>query len=468
MKNLHANATEPTAGRSGSALQSFIGALFLTLILSVFAPHGLAEPIAQLNESGHDVVQLPKGKVRSFQTVRPIGRLVVGDSAIAEIRPLSDRTFYILAKKEGSTSVTVFGKNAHPMGSVDVEVTIDVAGVKRLLRERLARANISVDAAADGVILSGDAPDAIAVKEAEQIVEAYGGNVINSVNVTTSQQVQLEVRFVEVSRTAGRELGVNWSASRGNTSIGSSPSSNANSGPFGTIVSSLLRRGISADALVTGLEKRGMARRLAEPNLVALSGQTASFLAGGEFPIPVASDANKITIEFKKFGVGLEFTPTVLKDSLINLTIEPEVSTIDPNASVQVGSIQVPGISVRRVKTSVELHDGQSFVIAGLIKAENQISKQSPPWLGKIPILGALFRSTQFQRAETDLVIIITPRLVKPISPNQPVATPIDGSSVPNDAEIFLVGLERKQHDSVASIAGPDGQRFPIGHQFDF
>jgi pilus assembly protein CpaC len=175
---------------------------------------------------------------------------------------------------------------------------------------------------------------------------------------------------------------------------------------------------------------------------VALSGDTANFLAGGEFPIPVAQQQNAITIEFKKFGVGLAFTPTVLADGVINLKIEPEVSQIDPTNSIRIGGIEIPSLTVRRANTTIELRDGQSFAVAGLLQSMNEVSQAQLPWVGNIPILGALFKSAAFQKKETDLVIIVTPRIVRPSRPGDLVRTPLDNTLPPNDVDFFLHGVQ--------------------------
>jgi pilus assembly protein CpaC len=192
--------------------------------------------------------------------------------------------------------------------------------------------------------------------------------------------------------------------------------------------------------MVNALEERGLARRLAEPNLVALSGDTASFLAGGEYPIPVPGMFG-ISVEFKRYGVSLAFTPTVLNDGVINMKIEPEVSQIDPSHSVAVGNgIVVPALTVRRANTTVELRDGQSFVLAGLLNNEGTTIQQQLPWLGDVPVLGALFSSKSYQKNETDLVIIVTPHIVRPSRPGDPVRTPLDSTVPGNDVDFFLGG----------------------------
>ena len=307
------------------------------------------------------------------------------------------------------------------------------------------------------------------------IAKQFGADVINSMKVNSPQQVMLEVRFVEASRSAGRELGVNWQVVQENLLNGGSGVAAAvgtgslisGAVPFGSVVGRMLSNGVKADALIEALEERGLARRLAEPNLVALSGDTASFLAGGEFPFPVSNDNDKITIEFKKFGIGLAFTPTVLGDGQINLKIEPEVSELDTTNFVQ-AACEIPSLTVRRASTTVELRDGQSFAIAGLLQS-NQIKNQRQlPWIGDVPVLGALLRSAAWQKKETDLVIIVTPRLVKPGAPGRRARTPLDKSMPGNDPEFFLRGQSEITAPMERRLKGrSDGSAPPVGHILD-
>ncbi len=236
--------------------------------------------------------------------------------------------------------------------------------------------------------------------------------------------------------------------------------------PFGFLLSRMVANGVSADVMINALEQKGMARSLAEPNLVALSGDTASFLAGGEFPVPVPGALGQVTIEFKRYGVGLAFTPTVLGGGLINLKIEPEVSQLDTSNPVQVAGIAVPPLIVRRASTAVELRDGQSFVIGGLLQSRGQNSISQLPWLGDIPVLGTLFRSTSYQKNETDLAIIVTPRLVQPARPGDVIKTPLDGSLPPSDADLFLLGRTEVSQPSAKVQAGGPSREF-AGHILD-
>jgi pilus assembly protein CpaC len=212
---------------------------------------------------------------------------------------------------------------------------------------------------------------------------------------------------------------------------------------------------VKADVFVNALEEKGLARRLAEPNLIALSGDTASFLAGGEFPFPSSVASNgQISVDFKKFGVGLAFTPTVLANGKINLKIDPEVSELDSSNSVTMNGTTIPGLDIRRATTTVELRDGQTFMIAGLLQGQNLSDTQGLPWIGNVPVLGTLFRSEAYQKKETDLVILVTPRLVRPMVPGDKVATPFDNRRPASDAEFFLNGQQEVQVSHPKIVGG--------------
>ena len=288
-------------------------------------------------------------------------------------------------------------------------------------------------------------------------------DVINTIDITSSQQVQLNVRFVEINRAVGKELGTKISAayvtSGGGISFNSDPRASSNT-PAGDLIGGLVSDGFSIDVAIEALEDRGVARRLAEPNLIARSGETASFLAGGEFPIPVSEENGAVTVSYKKFGVGLNFTPTVLSDGLIALDIEPEVSSIDTTSSYRVGNIAIPGFTVRRARTSIDLRSGQSFMMAGLLQSQNEINTQRVPGLGQLPVLGALFSSKAYQRRETDLVIIVTPHLVSPIPPGNKVATPADRTKPARDGEVFLGNVEEVRLQQRTAANAPSAGHF--------
>jgi pilus assembly protein CpaC len=231
---------------------------------------------------------------------------------------------------------------------------------------------------------------------------------------------------------------------------------------------------VATDVLINALEQKGIARSLAEPNLVALSGDTASFLAGGEYPIPISGSFGQVTVAYKKYGVGLAFTPTVLGRGLINLKIEPEVSQIDTTHTVTVANgISVPALIVRRASTTVELRDGQSFVIGGLLQTDNKNQIEQLPWLGSVPVLGALFSSKSYQKNQTDLAIIVTPRLVRPARPGDLIKSPAEDTQPPNDADFFLMGkMEITKEEGragsplQAQFANARGRPF-TGHMLD-
>lgn len=390
-------------------------------------------------------------RAETIEVQKEVSEILVGNPEIADVVALSDRSIYVLGKKIGSTSVSVVDRDRNVIAVVGVKVTSDIAALKARLATHLPQSRIDVVEGNGKVLLSGIVPNSVALSRALAIGEQFApGAITNGLAVRGSQQVLLEVRFIEANRDSSRDLGVAWDVFKNNGNLGIFTGLTglaSNNSPFGVAVARLLDSGTKVDVIIQALEKRGLARRLAEPNLVALSGDTASFLAGGEFPFPVQSTAvngqNQITVEFKKFGVGLAFTPTVLANGLINLKIEPEVSELDPTTTLRVGDIEIPSISVRRARTTIELRDGQSFAMAGLLQANTISNKNQIPWLGQVPVLGPLLRSAAYSRKETDLVIIVTPRLVKPRKPGDaPLRTPLDGKVAANDVEFFVGGRE--------------------------
>jgi pilus assembly protein CpaC len=421
-------------------------------------------------------VRISVGKSESVRSEGGFSEVIVSDPEIADAIPLTDRSLSILGKKIGTARVSVYGEGKRLVGVYDVEVSYDTSRLGSELAQRFPHARFRVSSVNGRIMLGGNAPDSVTVDKAMTIAKQFGADVINSVKVSAPQQVMLEVRFVEASRSAGRELGVNWkvleqSLLSGGSGISAAVGTGAlisGAAPFGTVVGRLLGNGVQADTLLQALEERGVVRRLAEPNLTTLSGDTASFLAGGEFPIPVASNLGTISVEFKKYGVGLAFTPTVLGDGVINLKIEPEVSQIDPTTTITAGNITIPALIVRRANTTVELRDGQSFAIAGLLQAINSTDQKQLPWLADVPVLGALARSASYQRKETDLVIIVTPRIVRPARPGDVLRTPLDTSKPANDPEFFLLGQGEVTVPMDRRIKGrSDGSPPLIGHILD-
>lgn len=418
------------------------------LALGALSPARARVLSVDIGESRVGAVKVVAGKSQNLRTSRSFVDLVVGDPDVADVMPLTDRTLYVLGKKIGTTNISVFDAEKRLVGLVEVEVGYDAPRIADAI-ERASPASAARVGTANGrTVLGGQAADGEAAAEAVAIARTYGPEVVNTMKVRQPQQVLLEVRFIEASRSAGRELGVSLGVDsrdvKGGIGLkqalaGTLVSSHT---PFGTALGTILSNGVRADILIQALEERGLARRLAEPNLVAMSGEKASFLAGGEFPIPVQGDLSRVTVEYKKFGVSLNFLPTVLSDGVINLKIEPEVSQLDPTTAVRSANVAVPGIIVRRASTVVELRDGQSFAIAGLLQSYNSHVQEQLPWLGDIPIIGTLFRSAAFERKETDLAIIVTPRIVRPAKPGERLRTPLDGAVPANDLDFFLAGRQ--------------------------
>jgi pilus assembly protein CpaC len=414
----------------------------------------------------------------------PFSEALVGNAEIADVVPLTNASINILGKKIGVTRLSLLDQKKQVLGIVDVEVTHDVETLKRVMRDNPSFANLRVTSVNGRVMLTGMAPDSVALSKALSLAEQFApGEVTNAMTVASPQQVMLEVRFIEASRSVDRGFGVNfltggqrsgsvtgienYSTDNGVTSYNMSSGLGNNLVPFGAGVGNFIAGKTSIDVVIKALEERGLARRLAEPNLVALSGDTASFLAGGEFPFPVAGSNNTITTEFKKFGIGLAFTPTVLAGRQINLKIEPEVSEIDVSSQRLIGANAVPGLSVRRASTTVELRDGQSFMIAGLLQGSHVADTRAMPWIGEVPVLGSLFRSQSFQKKETDLVIIVTPRLVRPQIPGDKQGSPLDNRKPANDVEFFLDGQQEIQVSKTPQDRGGHIIDYTPGPQVD-
>ena len=426
------------------------GAIALAVSLTMLgfaAPARADNDIVYVSANKNASIKVAKGKPKTIMTSAAFYQIVIGDPEIANVNPLTDKSFYVLGNNLGTTGIALFDQNKQLVGTIDIEVTLDTDQLASTIRASVPDAKIKVGSANGRVVLSGEADDAVAADKASKIASRFSGNeeVINSVNISSSQQVQLNVRFVEINRQAGQDLGAKYGANfafgMGGRDVVLDPGTVPAAGT-GEIIGRLLSNGVSIDIAIKALEERGLARRLAEPNLIARSGQTASFLAGGEFPIPVSEDDGQITVTYKKYGIGLDFKPTVLKDSLISLDIAPEVSSVDPSSSYKIGDISVPGFIVRRASTSIDLKSGQSFMMAGLLQSQNDMTNQALPGLGKLPVLGPLFSSKSYMRRETELVIIVTPYLVKPIDPSKKPLTPADSTVPASNVDYFLGNTE--------------------------
>jgi pilus assembly protein CpaC len=477
---------------------ALLAAMMATLLLMAGNARAQDRTIEITGNSHTAMVAVTIGKSQDVRTGTSFVDVMVGDPDVADVNPLTDHTLSILGKKIGTTRVQVYAEGKKLIGIFDVEVTYDITRLTNELHRRFGNSGLQASAVNGRIMLSGEVADAATLDKAVTIARQFGPDIINSVSVASPQQVMLEVRFIEIQRNASRELGVQWNrfGSSSTTNLGSMQSANnlpisapPNSGtlvgetaagvlsgasPFGFAIARIAGGGALTDVAINALEQKGIARSLAEPNLTALSGDTASFLAGGEYPIPVAGTLGQITVDYKKYGVGLAFTPTVLSHGLINMKIEPEVSAIDTTHSVTVvNGVSVPALTVRRASTTVELRDGQSFMIGGLLQNDNKNQIDQLPWLGSVPVLGALFSSKSYQKNETDLVIIVTPHLVRPARPGDVVKTPADDTLPPNDPDFFLMGKmemtreeARAMTPSIARVAAAGNQPF-TGHMLD-
>jgi len=469
---------------------SYVFALTVFCALLIAGPVAAQSRIVTVSDeskhAGEFVVPLNKSQILQLDV--PFADLLVGNAEIADVLALTDRSVYVLGKSLGSTSLTIYGRNRSLIAVLDLIVSHDIDALKARLFELMPDENIEVRPVGTGIVLSGTLSGAPRMQRAMTLAEQFvggAGQVTNLMGVRGSQQVMLSVRFTEVSRAVSKELGIINSFSTGDFGfISGSPSATEGSGftidlEDGGVVTELMATlggfasgaaafeiaGATIATVFDMLETKGLLKTLAEPNLVALNGDTASFLAGGEFPIEVDAGDGVTTIEFKEFGIALAFTPTVLDDGLMSLQINVESSSIDPTGiSVETASSTTPSLITRRASTTVELYDGQSFAIAGLLQNDFLDTIEQMPWLGDVPILGTLFRSTDYSRQETELVILVSPRLVQP-APAGSLATPVDNFVMPSDLDLFAFGRLESPQSGIGPLgAGAGGIDGSFGH----
>jgi pilus assembly protein CpaC len=451
-----------------ASLRTIIGGLFAGGALLANATPGFAQSMEATQDARTGaVLEVPINKSQTLRVGRTFAKAVIGNAEVADVLPLSTSSVYVLGRGIGATNLSLFDKSGRLIAVVDVIVGPDSQGLKAKLAELMPTESVAVTGSNGSLVLSGVASSGAAVERIVTIAETYAPKaVVNMLGVSAVQQVLLEVKFSEMSRSTVKQLGINTFSFDNSTAFvpGSSGAVvsgfDASASPF---LANLSLPGASNLLVrIDALEREGMVRTLAEPNLVALSGETASFLAGGEFPIPTNVQVNgQVQIEFKQFGVSLAFTPTVLEDGLINLLVGPEVSQLDPAAGIDLNGISIPGLKVRRARTTVELRDGQSFALAGLIQNDFADTVRAIPLLGRIPIIGALFRSTSYNKSETELVMIVTPRLVRPV-PAGSLAVPTDRVFAPSDLDLFLNGkTENRVAPSTPGMSAP-GMPAPI------
>lgn len=404
-------------------------------------------------------LQVPINRAVVVESDIPFAELSVANPGIADIATLSDRSIYVLGKSHGRTTMTLLGADGRLITNVDVQVSPDIAEFKERLQQILPNENIEVRTANDGIVLSGTASSLTALDRALDLAQRYAPErVSNLMTVGGTQQVMLKVRFAEMQRSVSKQLsnGVTaiYNGSDGAFSLGLGSGGLTNGGTIGgpnstefslnpeaagSIGLGFNIGNVSLGILLEALENKGVVRTLAEPNLTALSGQSASFLAGGEYPIPVADGDGGISVEYKPFGVELDFIPTVLEDKVINLEMGAAVSALDSSASIITESLTVQGFSRRETNTTVQLRDGESFAIAGLLEDDFRDFAGQVPWLGDIPVLGALFRSADYSRSQSELVIIVTAHLVTPTR-GEALVLPTDRVRIPSEREFFLNG----------------------------
>jgi pilus assembly protein CpaC len=461
--------------------------LGLTLSL-LLRPSGATSesPRAGIEIHAPQHINLVMGKSIVIDTSIAVTRVSVAAPEIVDTVVLSPRQIYVTGKALGTTNLTLWGADDRVFTVFDLEVAADLSRLKATLHEILPEETIRVTATHDAITLSGEISSATRLSQVLAVAEAFAPKkVVNLLQVAGVHQVMLEVRVAEMSRSLVRRLGFNFvpsttspnssgsktggniglSGLNGLASITGLTDTNTNLPlNFSSAVTALFRfytGDFSLTGFIDALKENGLVKILAEPTLVALSGQTAHFLAGGEYPIPVPQQLGTVTITYKTFGVGLSFTPTVLGDNKIGLTVTPEVSDLDLSNAVTISGFLVPALTVRRASTVIELADGQSFAIAGLLRDEVRETISKFPLLGDIPILGALFRSSSFRKNETELIIIVTPRLVKPLDPSKQ-ALPTDAYIAPDDFEFYLMGhLEGLGAGIVQPGSLPRGARQP-------
>jgi len=437
--------------RNRARLGSAMAALALSLgTVTAASPAAAQSRAAKPSET----LNLSQGTGTLVRLSSPMTDVFVANDRIADVQVRSSTQLYVFGKTSGETTIYATTKNGRVAYAANVRVGSNTGSLDEMMRLAMPEAAIQVTPMNNLVLLTGTVASPGDVEEAQRLVQAYVGattQVVSRLRSATPLQVALRVKIAEVNRSLLKEVGVNLLGGSKNFSIaqgegiylppaGEVPDPLKD--PTGDILRSVIGTTIGFQKSILGLdiisrlqlaETDGLVTTLAEPTLTALSGETASFLAGGEFPVPISQSLGSVTIEYKQYGVGLAFTPFVLADGRISMRVRPEVSELSSEGSIRLNGFNVPALTTRRAETTVELGSGQSFMIAGLLRNSNTNNIDKAPFLGDIPILGALFRSTSFRRQETELVIIVTPYLVRPVSGQ--LALPTEGYRAPTDAQ---------------------------------
>ena len=430
------------------------GALGAALATTALTP-AAAEVLRVATGQASSALNVPMNRAVVVESDVPFAELSIANPGIADISTLSDRSIYVLGKAPGRTTLTLLSPDGKLISNVDVHVTPDIAEFKERLQQILPGEKIEVRTANDGIVLSGVVSSTAKLDRALDLANRYAPDrVSNLMVVGGTQQVMLKVRFAEMQRSVSKNLSSSLAINSNSGTVGGGVETGTWLDGGNTLgVAPVEVRGTANGAMLLGftagafefgvlleaLESKGMVRTLAEPNLTALSGQEAKFLAGGEYPIPVAAGEGQIGIEYKPFGVELNFTPMVVDGDIINLTINAAVSSIDSTTSLEANGFAINAFKRRETSTTVEMRDGESFAIAGLLQDDFRDLNGQVPWLGDVPIIGALFRSAEYQRAQSELVIIVTPHLVSPVN-GEALALPTDRVRIPTERELFLFG----------------------------
>ncbi|HBS49438.1 MAG TPA: general secretion pathway protein [Rhodobacteraceae bacterium] len=453
-------------------LKDWIRAALAGCALAVMplAQSATAETLRVVNSGVESTLNVPMNRAVVVESDVPFAELSIANPGIADISSLSDRTIYVLGKSPGLTTLTLLDAAGRLITNVNVRVAADVTEFKERLRQILPGERIEVRTANDGIVLSGTVSSSQRLQRALDLAERYAPErVSNLMSVSGVQQVMLKVRFAEMQRSVSKSLSSSWGfnggtdfgvnggtgtvatqPALGNALAGNIPATNENAGAvlFGFNAGS-----VQVGLLLEALEQKGVVRSLAEPNLTALSGQEAKFLAGGEYPVPVAQDDDTISVEFKPFGIQLNFIPRVIDNDAINLELQAAVSAIDTSNGVNINGFEIDAFTRRETSTTVELRDGESFAIAGLIEDNFLDNVTGLPWLGDVPVLGTLFRSTDYARNQTELVIIVTAHLVTPTR-GEALALPTDRVKPPSEKDLFLFGRTARTERPTSGAAG--------------
>lgn len=450
-------------GVAGNPVWIIMAALFVTLAICI-SPVRAQVVEYDLATTSVMRINLPVSQAVTVTISDAVGKIVSADPGIADAQPITDKSLYLVGKSFGTTTVSLFSETGSPVGLLAVEVGVDAADIGRSIRAAVPSSKVKVNTVNGRVRLSGTVTDSVSMQKVLDVVAQYGSpSIINTITLLGGQQVNLEVRILEAGRDAGRELGILWGGSIhgvGTSISGGVESPAADAASFSSFITSVISgvAGINLNVAINALESKRLVRTLAEPNLTTLSGVSASFLAGGQIPIRVPDSKGNIALVYRDFGVRLMFTPVVLDGDRIQIHLTPEVSGI--GGFTTTGD---PIFNTRNLDATVELRDGQSFSVAGLLQNTARLNQNQLPWIGDIPILGSLFKSSGYQKNETELVVIVTPRLVQPAAPGQVLASPLDATQPANDFEFFALGQMEvtpkliKRFESGAGVVGPYG-----------